>query len=148
MMYHQWLIQCDSIGEINFLHMSHNQSEIASRFGIGNDFCATPSQYMDSIWWRPPSGFLHSVLQSLWVHKHICPAIYKKPCFLSVFNPLALTIFSIHFPEISLSPEKDLMEMSHWGLDVPRSLILFTWSRCGPLFLFPSTSGRHFSDDR
>jgi hypothetical protein len=53
---------------------------------------------------------------------------------------------SLEFPK-PLKERGDLLETSHLGLSVLKSLILLTLSSCGSLYSFPSAAGGGFSDD-
>jgi hypothetical protein len=85
---------------------------------------------------------------SLWVHKCISPAVSRRPCFLGVLHPHWLLHSLSPLLQSFLNPEgSDLMETSHLGLTVPRSLTLWSLPSCGSLYLFPSAAGGGFSDD-
>jgi hypothetical protein len=77
----------------------------------------------------------------------ICVAS-RRSCFLGVFySLLILTISLPPLPQSFLGPQgRDLLVTSHLGLSLPRSIILFTVSGCGPLYLFLSMAGGNFSD--
>lgn len=61
--------------------------------------------------------------------------------------PLALTLFLSPLPWGSLSSARsDLMQISHLGLSVPRSLTLFIMSDSESLCLFQFAAGGSFSD--
>lgn len=55
--------------------------------------------------------------------------------------PVSLAFFLPPLLQSTLSPKgRDLIDTSHLGLSISRSLMLCTLSGCGSLYLFPSTS--------
>ena len=88
-------------------------------------------QHWDHIWCRPTEA-LCMLPQSLWALVCIGPAVFRKPCFLSVCHPVCiLQFFCLLFQRILLSPEgKEFMQASHLGLSAPRSLTLCPLSSC------------------
>lgn len=107
-----------------FSFVSYYQLRITSELGMGTciPFC---SQYRDSIRHRTMQA-LCMLPWSLCVHMFVGPAMLGSPCLFHILCSLWLLQLVIlpPLPQGSLIPEqRELMETSHSGLSVPKSLI-------------------------
>lgn len=124
------------------LFASGSLLEIASGLEVGA--CVRfLSQHWDPTWqgWMLP--------QSLWAHVCADPAVSGSSCFLgALHSPGSFNSASsfLEFPE-RWGRGNWWRETFRLGLSVPRCLTLCISSHHGTLFLFPSATGRIFSDD-
>ena len=94
---------------------------------------------------QTPVGPVHAasvppyMLQSCWV-RGICVHLWWPP------SPLTFT-FCLPLHRVPETEKREIMETSHLGIIVPRSLTLGTMSVCLSLCLFPSAARGSFSDD-
>ena len=127
-------IQWDSLGENQFF--SCEKLEIASGLGV---WACVYSQHWNPV--RPrPVQTLYMLPQSLWASLCIWPAVVS-------FIPSGFSNISTSATTVPWAlREKDVMETSHLGPSVPRSLTLPTVQLWVSIFS-PSTSEGSFSND-